>query len=75
MSRFSEKSDQSLVDAYNRDFRLGFVVKKQALYLVALHKVFLKRFNKSPLKFKDNCIELTHPIKLTDTSWEYIDAI
>lgn len=49
------KSDQELVDAYNREKRI-YGVHRQLLYLIALDSVFTERFGKSPIINEDHII-------------------
>lgn len=48
---FSNKSNQELIDAYNRQKKI-WGVHQQLLYLVALDKVFNERFDKSPISMR-----------------------
>lgn len=52
---FSNKSNQELIDACNRQKRI-WGVHQQLLYLVALDKVFNARFGKSPISNEDNAV-------------------
>lgn len=52
---FSNKSNQELIDAYNRQKRI-WGVHQQLLYLVALDKVFNARFGKSPIINEDDTV-------------------
>ncbi|MDM9630234.1 hypothetical protein [Robiginitalea aurantiaca] len=58
--KFELLSNDSLLAQYNREVQIGIVgVHAQALKLLALRKIFLKRFGKSPVLLKDDMISLT----------------
>ena len=67
-----EKTNQELVDSYNQSQQKGlFGVHAQALYIIALRFELLKRFNKSPITVKDNCIiGFTGKIKLEGDNYK-----
>ena len=49
--------NETLLDQYNRQVDIGIVgVHAQALKLLALRKVFLKRFGESPVLLEDDII-------------------
>jgi len=52
---FLNKSNQELIDAYNRQKRI-WGVHQQLLYLIALDEVFNERFGKSPISNEDNTV-------------------
>jgi hypothetical protein len=46
----SEKNNQELLDAYNREARIGIVgVRAQATFIKAIHQAFIERFGISPV--------------------------
>ena len=58
-------SSTELIKLYNKQVDIGIVgVYRQAAYLVALRKMFLERFNQSPVHVKDNVlVSLTAKVK------------
>lgn len=54
---FMVYSNKQLIESYNNSVDTGIVgAHQQALYLIALKKVFNIRFGKSPIKIEDNII-------------------
>ena len=52
-----DKSDTELVEAYNREAKIGIVgVRQQIRYLLALRYELQKRFGDSPVYVIDNCV-------------------
>ena len=58
-------NNASLINAYNREAKTGFVgVRTQALHVYSLGQVFMTRFGKSPVvKKKNNFLSLSGTIK------------
>ena len=57
LGHFRKKSDQELIDAYQREANIGITgVHAQALHLLALRKVMKERFGESPITLEDGCI-------------------
>ena len=53
--RLETKTDEELIESYNKQFDLGFVgVQRQAIYILGLHNQFLKRFDDSPVRLQHN---------------------
>lgn len=51
---FEEKTMQELVDAYNREAKMGIVgVHSQALHLLALRQEFIERLLECPIYIED----------------------
>ncbi len=70
-------NNEELVNAYNRESKMGIVgVKRQALFLVALNHVFIKKLKKSPLLKEDfdqtHSIGINGQITLIGDDWEFI---
>ena len=64
VSSLQTKPSRELVNAYNREVQIGITgVHQQALYLFALRKVFLERFDFCPISLKDNVLSLGMPIE------------
>lgn len=65
---FQNKSDIELIKSYNHEAKSGIVgVRQQILYLLALRKEFLKRFNESPIYVSDQyAVGLTGIIELVN---------
>jgi hypothetical protein len=71
---FATISNESLIDDYNKQFKCGITgVHAQALYLMAMGHVFLKRFGKSPIYMEDNVLGMRDQIKLSGDTFEYVD--
>lgn len=50
VDQLSAYSNGELIEAYNKQAHLGMVgVRRQVLYIMALHRVFLNRFGRSPV--------------------------
>lgn len=55
--RIQKLSDHQLIEKYNAAVKTGIVgVHAQALHLLAMRKVFLKRFGKSPISIEDGIV-------------------
>jgi hypothetical protein len=52
------KTTNELIATYNKSYNLGFVgVHQQAIFILALHYQFRKRFNNNtPVKIEDNVL-------------------
>ena len=61
---FRKYSNEALIEAYNKQARLGIVgVHQQAWYLLALRQVLIERFGESHVELEDGCvISLKGPI-------------
>ena len=71
---FESFSDEDLITAYNKQARCGITgVHSQALYLMAMGHVFLKRFGKSPIYMENNVLGMRGQIKLSGETFEYIE--
>lgn len=58
-NRFRAYSDTELIEAYNRECRIGITgVRAQAMYLMALHQESHNRFGESPVHVKDGYIDV-----------------
>ncbi len=75
VSSLSSDSSSALIKSYNEAQTKGFFgVHRQALFIIALHLTFMKRFGKSPFKVTDNTlIEFTQAIALAGNSWDYVE--
>lgn len=64
-----------LVKLYNKQVDIGIVgVYRQAVYLVALRKMFKDRFNQSPVHVKDNVlVSLTGKVKQKEDALYYLN--
>jgi hypothetical protein len=63
---FREMAPVKLVEAYNREQKTGITgVRRQGLYLYAMHMVFMERFGESPIRLDDTLLELSDPIELS----------
>ena len=64
-----------LVKLYNKQVDIGIVgVYRQAVFLVALRKVFKVQFNQSPVHVKDNVlVSLTSKVKQLQHSLYYLN--
>jgi len=70
---FKEKTSQELVDLYNDQVKCGIVgVHGQGLYLVALDRVFKKRFGKSPIILKNNVVGLNGKVYLEGDRFAFL---
>ena len=50
-------SENQLINRYNRQVEIGIVGSySQAVFLVALRKLFLEKFDTSPIQLKDNIL-------------------
>jgi hypothetical protein len=71
---FEAKDNESLISDYNDQVKCGIVaVHAQLLYLIALDKVFKKRFGKSPIYMENNIFGLKRKIKLNGDTFEYFE--
>lgn len=57
VEQLADKSNQEVVDLYNRQVKIGVVaVRAQMLYLVALRLLMIERFGDSPIYINDGYI-------------------
>ena len=57
LANMKQYSDKKLIKRYNSSVKTGIVgVHAQGLYLLAMRIEFLRRFDKSPVRFEDNCV-------------------
>ncbi|SRX73355.1 hypothetical protein [Aequorivita antarctica] len=57
LESFEKMSNSELIESYKSALKLGIVgVHAQGLRLLAMRLAFIRRFNKSPIEFTDNCI-------------------
>mgnify|MGYP006284470515 FL=1 len=67
IATFRGFGDQELVDAYNREARMGIVgVHRQMLYLIALREVMKERFHHSPIYVESNIMGMQGEVQLVD---------
>ena len=67
IASFMGDSDLKLVDAYNRETRMGIVgVRKQQLYLLALREVMRERFGHSPIFFERGILGMQGEVRLVN---------
>ena len=67
IASFGEYSDQKLVDAYNREARMGIVgVHEQQLYLYAIREVMRERFRHSPVFYESGVMGMQGKVKLVN---------
>ena len=53
--RLETKTDEELIESYNKQYEIGFVgVHQQAIHVLGLHNQFLKRFDDSPVRLQHN---------------------
>lgn len=70
---FETYSSEELVAVYNKQAKCGITgVHAQALYLISLGHVFLKKFHKSPINLENNVLTLGSQIKQSGDAFEYI---
>ena len=71
---YSNKLELTLLEMYNRVVDIGIVgVHTQALHIIALHLVFQKRLDKSPISIIDNIlIALNSKSELKEYNWQFI---
>ena len=63
--RFRGYRNQELVEAYNREARMGIVgVHQQQLYLYALREVMKDRFRHSPIFYESGIMGMQGEVKL-----------
>ncbi|MDX9948057.1 MAG: hypothetical protein RBS38_11890 [Bacteroidales bacterium] len=68
-----DSGNEDLIAAYNRQAEIGITgVHSQALYIMSLGHVFLKRFGISPVTMENNILEMKGLIKATKNSFEFI---
>lgn len=74
-TRLSSDTSEELVRLYNRECDIGLTGERvQNMFLIMLHKLFINRFNKSPMIFsKDLSVELKGKIELNKIDFFYID--
>ena len=67
---------EKLIELYNRQVEVGIVgVYRQAVYLAALRKQFIDRFNQSPIELKkDILLTLTNKIKVQNGILKYMNG-
>ena len=64
---FEEYTLDALIDAYNKQARLGIVgVHQQALYLIALKQEFVERLISCPIYLKDHILGMKGEIEMVD---------
>ena len=65
VEKLQDLSNDQLINRYNKQVEIGIVGSySQAVFLVALRKFFLERFNASPILLQDNIlISLTSKVK------------
>jgi hypothetical protein len=74
VKRFEAHSNEDFISAYNRQAKCGIIgVHGQALLLMAMGHVFLKRFGKSPISLEENVLDIRGEIKLVGETFEYIE--
>lgn len=74
--KFENLSDQEAVFSYNRISKRGFFVRQQAVQLLSLHYIFMRRFGRSPLIIEDNSVlRLTNQICLVGEQIFYADGV
>jgi hypothetical protein len=74
VKRFEDNSNESLIDAYNNQSKIGITgVRGQVLYLMALGHIFFKRFGESPIYMENNVLGMKGQIKLSGDTFEYIE--
>ena len=75
IKKLEGSSSSELIEQYNKQVEIGIVgVYRQAVFLVALRKVFKDRFNQSPVLVKDNLlVSLTARVKQKDSSLYYLN--
>ena len=68
-------TSSELIRLYNKQVDIGIVgVYRQAVFIVALRKVFKDRFNQSPVRVKDNVlVSLTSKVKELQHSLYYLN--
>lgn len=49
LENFKHESDQNLIDRFNRQIRIGFVMGRQMTMMIALNDTLYERFNNSPV--------------------------
>ena len=64
-------SNKTLILDYNRQDLSGFFgVRRQLLWVVALHQVFLERFGRSPIQMeKSGMVTTTGPVAIIEDDW------
>jgi hypothetical protein len=71
---FEASNNNSLISDYNKQSRCGITgVHAQALYLMSMGHVFLKRFGKSPIYMENNVLGMRGQIKLSGDTFEYVE--
>ena len=75
IKKLEGSSSSELIELYNKQVEIGIVgVYRQAVYLVALRKMFLERFNQSPVHVKDNVlVSLTGKVKQKEDALYYLN--
>ena len=63
---------EELVESYNKNVSIGITgTQAQWLYLLAMHKVFLNKFGRSPISWTDNMVlALGRVVELVDEGWK-----
>ena len=64
-------SNRALIYEYRRHDDSGFYgVRSQLLWVIALHKVFLERFGRSPIQMeKSGMVTTTGPVAIIEDDW------
>jgi hypothetical protein len=71
---FQSFTNEELITAYNTQAKCGITgVHTQALYLMSMGHVFLKRFGKSPIYMENNVLGMRGQIKLSGDTFEYVE--
>lgn len=75
IKKLEGSSSSELIEQYNKQVDIGIVgVYRQAVFLVALRKVFKDRFNQSPVHLKDNVlVSLTSKVKHKEDALYYLN--
>jgi hypothetical protein len=71
---FQSFTYEELIAAYNTQAKCGITgVHAQALYLMSMGHVFLKRFGISPIYMENNVLGIKGQIKPSDDKFEFIE--
>jgi hypothetical protein len=71
---FEALNNEELITAFNKQSKCGITgVHAQALYLMALGHVFLKRFGTGPIYMENNVLGMKGQIKLINGEFEFIE--
>jgi hypothetical protein len=63
---------EELIDSYNKNVSIGITgTQAQGLYLLAMHKVFLNKYGRSPISWTDNMVmALGTAIMTSNEQWK-----